>query len=356
MQHFYGAGVYGGTLTNCILSGNQAAGEIYSGYVVGGGAFNATLYNCTLTGNSALAGGGGAANCTLYNCMLAGNSVPGTVPNSGDGGSGGGALDCTLTNNSAHGAFHGFGGGAAGGTLNNCTLSGNSADIGGGAAGGALNNCIVYFNIAPQGANYGYSSTINHSCTTPLPTNGVGNITEAPLFVDPAGGNLRLQSNSPCINAGRNALAPAGPDLDGNPRIAGGTVDIGAYEFQSPTSIIPYVWLQQYNLPTDGSADFTDPDGDGLNNWQEWICGTDPTNALSALRLLAPVSGGTNVIVIWQSVAGVSYFLERAVNLAASPTFTPVATGIPGQTGTTTYTDTNAIGAGPWFYRVGVSP
>jgi len=63
----------------------------------------------------------------------------------------------------------------------------------------------------------------------------------------------------------------------------------------------------------------------------------------------------TNVTLSWQSVVGVNYFLERATNLAASPTFTPLAANLPGQLGTSTYIDTNAIGAGPWFYRVGVT-
>ena len=249
--------------------------------------------------------------------------------------------NCALTGNS--------GSGASGCVLNNCTLTDNS---GGGAIGCALTNCIAYFNTRP---NYDSSSTLNYCCTTPQPTNGVGNITNAPLFLDQAGGNQRLQSNSPCINAGLNALAPAGPDLDGNPRIRGGSVDIGAYEFQSPTSIISYAWLQQHALPTDGSADTADPDGDGLNNWQEWRCGTDPTNALSALRLLAPVTGVANVAVTWQSMAGVSYFLERTANVAAPPAFTPLATNLSGQPGTTTFTDTNDVGAGPWFCRVEVS-
>ena len=72
------------------------------------------------------------------------------------------------------------------------------------------------------------------------------------------------------------------------------------------------------------------------------------------MRLLAPVPGATNVVVTWQSVAGVNYFLERSANLAAPATFTPLVTNLPGQPGTTTYTDTNAIGSGPFFYRVGV--
>ncbi len=42
------------------------------------------------------------------------------------------------------------------------------------------------------------------------------------------------------------------------------------------------------------------------------ICGTCPTNQLSALRLLAPFVTSTNATVTWQSVAGVNYFLERS--------------------------------------------
>ncbi len=56
--------------------------------------------------------------------------------------------------------------------------------------------------------------------------------------------------------------------------------------------------------------------------------------------------------VTWQSVTGVSYYLERSTSLA-SP-FSPVANGILGQSGTTVYRDTNAAILSPLFYRVGV--
>jgi len=74
--------------------------------------------------------------------------------------------------------------------------------------------------------------------------------------VDQASGNLRLQSNSPCINAGLNAFAPFGPDLDGNPRIVGRTVDLGAYEFQSLDLISFGVVSNQFGFNVTGQSNW----------------------------------------------------------------------------------------------------
>jgi len=366
----WGGGAAGGTLNNCVLTDNSSGwgGGVSGGYSIGvctlnnclltgnsagdgGGSYFGTLYNCVLTGNSAGDCGGGAFGGTLNNCTLTDNSVTW----------GGGAYaatlnNCTLISNSAS-----YGGGACGGTLNNCTLVGNyAAEYGGGAHDATLNNCVAYYNSASTGPNYygvSYSPiSLTFCCTTPLPTNGVGNITNAPLFVDTNGwSNLRLQSNSSCINAGYNAYVTSSTDLDGNPRIIGGTVDIGAYEYQGSGSVISYAWLQQFGLPTDGSADYLDTDDDSHNNWQEWRCQTNPTNALSVLRLLPASSDGADVTVTWQSVAGVTYFLERSTNLSDNPPFTLLSPPLPGQPGTTTYTDTNAASLAPLFYRMGVA-
>jgi len=183
---------------------------------------------------------------------------------------------------------------------------------------------------------------------------GAGNITNEPLFVNEVGGEFHLQTNSPCINAGLNDYAPGATDLDGNPRIVGGTVDMGAYEFQFPTSVISYQWLQYYGLPTDGSADYAESDGDGMNNWQEWIAGTNPTNAASILSLQVPVFAAGGVTLTWSSVTNRAYFVERATNLLNQPAFSPLQTNIPGLPGTTSFTDTSPPESGPALYRVGV--
>ncbi len=75
-----------------------------------------------------------------------------------------------------------------------------------------------------------------------------GNINNDPLFVDPSG-NFRLDVGSPCIDTGLvgalpqdtfdldgdgNVIEPLPLDLDGNERVVGIEVDMGAYEFDVP--------------------------------------------------------------------------------------------------------------------------
>ena len=348
-QERAGGGVWcaspGALVSNCVLEANAA--------MQGGGAFSGTLERCWVTRNSGYGSGGGAYQSRLRQCRLTGNWTPYT---------GGGATDslldnCLLVGNTANYA----GGGASGGTLIHCTVTGNYAQGLGGGVYGALtserwydavvNNCIVYFNSAANGANHA-SAFQNFCCTTPLPDRGLENIEADPLFFDRAGGDYRLQPQSPCINAGRNSHAISTNDLGGQPRRVGGTVDLGAYEFQQPGSAISYAWLQRYGLPLDGTLDHADLDGDGLENWQEWRCGTDPTNATSALRFLPPEVGPSGVQLAWTSTSQRTYTLERASSLNSSLLFQPVVSNLVGQGETTVYTDGELPSPGRSFYRV----
>jgi hypothetical protein len=290
------------------------------------------MFDCSILTNCASSGGGGIANCTLNSCVVMGNVAT-------------------------------FGGGMAAYdpappcVLNNCTVVANYAtNIGGGTYYGSVFNCVVYYNAAPVDPNIFGSSNVNNCCTLPLPGIGTGNVTNAPLFIDLAVGNLDLQPSSPCINAGSNLYVTNSADFLGRPRISGGIVDIGAYEYQFHTLDAFHAWLQQYGLPTDGSADFTDPDGDGMNNWQEWLAGTNPTNAASVLRIqtAALALQGQGIAVTWLSVSNREYFLQRSTNSVQRWEFSTIRMNIPGSQGTTTVIDTNLAALSPVFYRVGV--
>ncbi len=356
--------VGGGILNNCLLEACTATGS-------GGGAYGLTLQACAISDNQATNGGGAAAS-TLINCLVTGNqvqAVPHTpsVPGTAYGGGGGllvcSAINCLITGNQA---FEG------GGAFNcpllvNCTIVNNSASFYGGICPNldssrvvdGVTNCLIYFNAAGTNANYGpgpYNNlSFGYTCTLPLPA-GFGNLTNAPTFVDFYGGDFHPDSVSPVINSGLNTLVTNLVDLDGNPRVVGGTVDMGAFEYQTPASLISYAWLENYGLPTDGSADFLDPDGDGLNNWQEWVAGTNPTNAASVLKLSAPVPNqlprGWNVR--WQSVAGKTYCLQRSPTLSDPAGFTTICSNLTGLPETTAWFDATGTNGARFFYRVGV--
>ncbi|MDB6017994.1 MAG: hypothetical protein JWR19_2483 [Pedosphaera sp.] len=364
-----GGGAVDSTLISCAVIGNSGKD--------GGGANNSTLRNCTLVANTAGNSGGGAAASTLVGCLMLSNSAAmgGGCYNSigtncvlrqnssgyqGGGATGGFLYNCLLTGNSATGSV---GGGAAanpsgvGTTLANCTVAGNLAYYrGGGVDSCTVWNSIVVSNtvvVSPDSPDW-FGGALNYCCSTSLPGIGAGNITNAPLFVDQSGGNFQLQTNSPCINAGTNVYAPAGADLDGDPRIVAATVDMGAYECQTPALLGYFSWMQGFGLPTTASGASADSDGDGVNNYSEWRADTVPTNALSAFRIVSVTTSAASASVTWQSVATRSYWVERATNLGAVSPFQIIATNIPGVGGLQTYSDATASSGGPSFYRIGV--
>lgn len=355
-----GGGANFAALTNCSLIGNYAGGS--SG---GGGACSSTLNKCDLTGNfSATSGGGTSGTSTLDYCILKNNSAT----SSGGGVINGNLNHCTLIGNSASfsggGAFTANpmknclvisntangGGGLYGCTAYNCTIFGNVAtNAGGGIQTGSSYNCIIYYNAAPSGSNYS-SGSYNGCCITPLAPASPPNFTNAPRFVNMAGNNFHLQTNSPCINAGSiNYLNNAGgTDLDGRPRV--GTLDVGAYEYQG-SGIGEFIgWLQQFGLAVDGSADYADSDGDGMNNWLEWLSGTTPTNAASVFAVKTLKATSSDTTLSWSTVSNLTYQLQSATNLTA-PVWLDLGSPITATTNSVSVTNA-IIPDEQRFYRV----
>ncbi len=185
------------------------------------------LSNCTFSGNLAEYGGGIVQNNSSFiftNCLFSGNS----------GEYGGGMLtsesDVTMTN---------------------CTFTGNSSGCGAicnysGENVLILSNCILW-NGGDEIHNrnkdvFTIKVTYSNVCGS---WPGEGNIDSDPLFRDADGAddivgteddNLRLSTGSPCIDAGdpNYATEPNETDLNGRPRVIGGRIDMGAYEYSPP--------------------------------------------------------------------------------------------------------------------------
>ncbi len=293
-----GAGVYVidalPTFVRCVFSGNQTGrggdgfvnGSGVGGSAGGSGGAGAGIYVavgatvtmrwCIVSGNTTGAGGQGGSSVVCvppFSCQTLGED-------GGHGGDGGGIfaagtvsmINGLLTANrtgigAAAGADSefpfpapGHGGDGAGwrgtnspGSVLSCTVQGNEvaavgpagqpAGTGGGINGTAtVVNSIVWGNTSTQISS---GNTVNYSDVQGGYASGTGNLAVNPLFVNAAGGNLRLQNGSPCIDAGQNSSVPANilVDLDGIPRIQNGdgippaTVDMGPYERADPSPV-----------------------------------------------------------------------------------------------------------------------
>jgi FG-GAP repeat len=102
--------------------------------------------------------------------------------------------------------------------------------------------------------------------------------------------------------------------------------------------------------PADAARDF---DADGYTNLEEFIAGTDPRNAASALRLEASGFRDGAFVVRFSSVIGRRYRVEFTEDLA-SGTWTTLATDIPGTGGIVEVLDPGAAGRVASYYRVQV--
>ena len=292
-----GGGIYAtsrweAVVSNCVIAGNQA--------VYGGGVHSATLYDCLIRGNVAQHSGGGASESTLHRCRLVENQAGGygssdpcfpfPLPPSPtiflEGGGGGTyssvLYSCLLAGNTANG-----GGGAARSTLRNCTLVENQAlgilregfPLGGGGMfGGEAVNCIFDGNAdlgssdladwdqaKGQCPNYPATYASIGFCLLVNPPSGTGNVTGRVTFVQ---GTYRLAEGSLGIDAGKNSDVLGTTDLNGQPRIVNGTVDMGAYEYQGPEPVLP------------GYAGWAAAIGNGLTNYHDCAAGDGYPNLL----------------------------------------------------------------------------
>jgi Bacterial TSP3 repeat len=358
--YYYGGGAFGdggGNLAGCSLIQNKNTAAVQGG---GGGAFGVNVTGSLLLSNVSEYEGGGANACVLTNCIIMQNN---------SFFQGGGAYSCLLYDCLVISNYSIADGGVYCGSSSkalNCTIIANNAYNGAGGIdslpSSVVRNCIIYYNTVTTGSYSNYlfdGPSFQNCCTAPQVSSSSTCITNEPGFVDYANGNYRLNSNSPCINGGStypnggSTFPPSATDFDGNPRVVDEIVDIGAYEYQVAGSILPTYWTQQYGLSKDGTID---SDGDGMNNFQEYIAGTNPTNAASVLKMLSVINNVSGATVKWQCVQFKLYNLQRSTNL---PTFTTISTNLAGPTfplGATTasFTDTGAVGPGPFFYRVSV--
>jgi hypothetical protein len=113
--------------------------------------------------------------------------------------------------------------------------------------------------------------------------------------------------------------------------------------------------LRYFSGPTNANA-LSDRDFDGLNNWDEYLAGSNPTSDYSVLEMdsgAVSSSGSSGFVIQWQSEPWRTYSLQWSTNLDRS--FGTRANLIVATPPVNAYTDM-VTGVGPYFYRVKVVP
>jgi hypothetical protein len=119
-------------------------------------------------------------------------------------------------------------------------------------------------------------------------------------------------------------------------------------------------WLQAHGLTNYASpsvAEDTDSDGDGLMAWEEYIAGTDPTNAHSCFAVRDIQYHGSSNAVVWfgttNSGVRTPFCMERSTNLLDAGDWLPLDTEIDrDSTGTNIWWDESPPAVGAAYYRV----
>jgi len=224
-----------GLVDNVRVTGNQTG--IYTMRFAGGiedsdisGNTHLGLHNYysspTIEQNAFGFNGSGGADAAIYNDQ----SNPNIINNIIGWNNGSGIMNNnsspTITNNSI--AWNLQGSGVANFTTSNPTVSNNIIALNEvyGIHADATSAPVTPYNDVWGNGWGGYADYYGVGA-------GAGSISADPRFVSLV--DAHLLCSSPAIDAGNNG-APSVPsvDYDGNPRPVGGTVDMGAYEWQSP--------------------------------------------------------------------------------------------------------------------------
>src|ERR1700722_14175065 len=111
------------------------------------------------------------------------------------------------------------------------------------------------------------------------------------------------------------------------------------------TNGLPFAWELTYFGQT-GIATNADPDGDGMNNLQEYLAGTSPIDGTDFLHITAEnfAVGGTNAMLTWKSTPTRFYHIQKTLTLNL-PAWSDSGLGLISPDGISTarsFTDTDA--------------